>query len=64
MAQWVKNTTAGVPAVVQQDWQHFLEAWDTGSIPRLAQWVKNPAMLQLQLRSKLQLGEFPSWRSG
>ena len=32
-----------VPTVVQQ------ECWDTGSIPGLAQWVKDLALLQLQL---------------
>ena len=29
--------------------------WNTGSIPRPAQWVKDPAMPQLQLRLQLQL---------
>ena len=30
--------------------------WDTGLIPGLAQWAKDPLLLQLQLRSQLQLG--------
>ena len=30
-------------------WEH----WNTGVIPVLAQWVKDPALLQLQHRSKL-----------
>ena len=31
------------------------ECWDTGSIPSLAQWVKDLAFLQLQLKSQLWL---------
>ena len=38
----------GVPTVAQWD-QHCadLELWDAGSVPGLAQWVKNPALPQL-----------------
>ena len=36
-----------VPTVVQQDWEH----WDTSTIPGLAQWFKDLALLQLWLGS-------------
>ena len=35
------------------------ECWDSGSIPSLAQWVKDPMLLQLWLGSQLQLGSDP-----
>ena len=30
-------------------WVVSLEAWDTGSIPSLEQWIKDPASPQLKL---------------
>ena len=38
------------------------ERWDAGSIPSWAQWVKDLVLMQLQLRSQLQLGSDP-WPS-
>ena len=38
----------------------FMELWDTGSIPGLAQWVKDTALLQLHHGSKMWL-EFDPW---
>ena len=37
-------------------WGATLEYWDAGSIPSPAQWVNDPALLQLRQRSKLHLG--------
>ena len=36
-----------------------LERWSACSIPGLAQWVKDLALLQLRLGSQLQLGSDP-----
>ena len=35
------------------------ECWDVGSIPGLAWWVKDPALLQLRLWLQLWLGSDP-----
>ena len=43
-----KERGAGVPAVAQRDPAVSWEHWLSGSI--LAQWVKDPALLQLQFR--------------
>ena len=49
-----------VPAVVQQV---SLECWDTGSIPGLAQLVKDPTLPQLWQRSHLWLRSDPWLRN-
>ena len=46
--------------MVQRGLEASLERWDSGSIPRLAQWVKDLALPQLQHRSQLWLGSDPS----
>ena len=43
----------GVLAVAQWDQQHLGSTGDADSIPGPAQWVKNPVLLQLQLRLQL-----------
>ena len=45
----------GPPAVAQRDWKSW-KHWDLGSILSRAQWVKDLALLQLQLGSRLRLG--------
>ena len=39
------------------------ERWEMGLIPSPAQWVKDPALPQLRLRLRLQLGSDPWPRS-
>ena len=36
-------------------WAASRERWDTGLIPGLAQWVKDPVLMQLRLRWQLQI---------
>ena len=57
MVQWVKNPTSGALAGAQGSAVSW-ECWDIGLIPwprTVAQWVRNLGLLQLWLRSKLQL---------
>lgn len=44
---WCKGSPAS--------WEH----WGLGSIPCLAQWVMDPALLQVRLRLRLRLGSDP-----
>ena len=45
--------------MVQQDPGESWECWNTGLIPGPAQWVKDLALLQLQLTLQLQFGPDP-----
>ena len=54
-----KVSTMGVPAVVQRDQQCLWRAGSHIPIPGPAQWVKDPALLQLWHRRQLQLGSDP-----
>ena len=46
-----RNTETGAPAVVQCDRPSLGSRWDVGSIPSLAQWVRDLALPQMRLRS-------------
>jgi len=41
----------GVPAMAQRDWHHLGSPGTQVRFPHPAQWVKDPALLQLRLRS-------------
>ena len=40
-------------------WVVSLERWDSGSIPSLVQWVKDPALPHLRHTSQLRLRSYP-----
>lgn len=54
-----KRNSVGVPTVVQWDQWCFGNADIAGSIPGPVQWVKDPVLLQLWLRSQPQLRSDP-----
>ena len=45
MAQWLKNLTMGVPVVAQWLMSLTRNHEVSGSVPGLAQWVEDPALL-------------------
>ena len=45
MAQWLKNLTMGVPVVAQWLMNLTRNHEVSGSVPGLAQWVEDPALL-------------------
>lgn len=51
----VRIRIGGTPAVAQWDQRHLWSHLDVGSIPDPAQWVRDPALPQLRLRSQLWL---------
>ena len=62
-APQARNLGVGAPTVVEWNQQHLRRCWDLGSIPSPAQWVKDPVLLQLWLRSLLWLRSNPWPRS-